>query len=139
VITLDQRPLYSKTLTVHAEVHVVLHVRKSSQLGLVRLYGTVTPAAVGSPVLIQVAKAVKHPRNENSPTTAYGTQFSTVVKRATRSFSRFSVIVKVLKAGNYRVLVKLRPGGAVESGTSQTVYLHAAPKPKKNKAKKKKK
>jgi len=138
VITLDPRPVYSRTVTVHAEVRVVLHVRKSSQLGLVRLYGTVSPAAVGAQVLIQLSKTVKHPRTENSPTTTFGTQFSTVVKRGTRSYSRFSAIVKVLRSGNYRVLVKVRAGGPLDSGTSPTVYLHAAPSSKKGKPKKKK-
>lgn len=137
VITLDPRPLYSQIVVAHAEVRVVLHMRKSSQPGLVRLYGTVTPAAVGSPVLIQLSKAVKHPASENN-TTSFGTQFTTVVKRGTRSFSRFSVVVKVLKAGNYRALVKMKLRGPFLSGTSQTIYLHAAPKNKKGKAKTKK-
>jgi hypothetical protein len=137
VTTLDPRPLYSQIVTAHAQVRVVAHVRKSSQPGLVRLYGTVTPVAVGSPVLIQLSKAIKHPRSENK-TTAFGTQFTTVVKRGTKTFSRFSVIVKITKAGLYRVLVKLKPGGAVESGFSPVVYLHAAPSPKKGKTKKNK-
>jgi hypothetical protein len=135
VITLDTRPLYSKPVTVHAEVRVVLHVRKSSQPGLVRLYGTVTPAAVGAQVEIQLNKTLKHPRSEEH-TTAFGTQFSTVVKKATRSFSRFSVIVKVVKAGAYRAFVKMKAGGPLVSGTSQTIVLKAGPKKAKGKKKK---
>ncbi len=135
VTTLDTRPLYSQVMTVHAEVRVVLHVRKSSQPGLVRLYGTVTPAAVGSPVLIQLNKQLKHPRSEEH-TTTFATEFSTVVKKGTRSFSRFSVIVKVLKTGAYRAFVKVRAGGPVVSGSSQTIVLKAAPKKGKGKKKK---
>jgi hypothetical protein len=47
------------------------------------------------------------------------------------------MIVKVPVAGHYRVYVVVRPG-ALASGHSQTVYLHAAPDAKKTRRKKKK-
>jgi hypothetical protein len=54
------------------------------------------------------------------------TQFSTVVKRGTRTTSRFSAIVKVRRTGRYRAYVKL-PAGRLFSGYSiQTVVLHAS-------------
>jgi hypothetical protein len=136
VTTLDPRPLYSPTITVHAEVRVVLHVRKSSQPGLVRLYGTVTPAVPGAAVLIQLNKPLKRPTHSEA-TSTFATQFSSVVKKGARSFSRFSLIVNVLKSGAYRAFVKVKPGGPLISGTSATLVLHAGPTHKKAKKKKK--
>jgi hypothetical protein len=138
VVTLDPRPLYSSIVTVHAAVRVTLHVRSSGHTGLVRLYGTVTPAAVGAPLLIQLRKAIR-PRPTSKPreseaTTHFVTQFATVVKKGGRSFSRFSMVISVRHTGRYRAYVKLSTGALV-SGASATVLLHAAPgsggKPKK--------
>jgi hypothetical protein len=129
--TLDQRPLYSPVVTVHAAVKVTLHVHSSGQPGLVRLYGTVTPAEVGAQVSFQLRKAVRPKPSEATTeqpevTTRFVSQFATVVKKAGRTFSRFSTVVSVRLGGRYRAFVKVRPG-ALASGYSQTVVLHAAP------------
>lgn len=125
VITLDARALYSPVITVHAALHVTLSVRSSGHAGLVRLYGTVTPAAVGAPLLIQLRKPIKPGKpTKSEATTRFASQFSTVVKKGGRTFSRFSIVVKVLHTGRYRAFVKLRSGGPLVSGASQTVVLH---------------
>lgn len=64
ISTLDPRPVYSPIVTQRASVRVTLRVKTTSHKGLVRLYGTVTPAKVGAPVLFQLRKAV---RPEASP------------------------------------------------------------------------
>jgi hypothetical protein len=130
VITTDPRPVYSRVLTVHAAVRVTLHVRSSGRPGLVRLYGTVTPAAVGAQVSFQLLKAVRPGRSQESEEESetavrYVTLFRTVAKKATRGFSRFSLIVKVKRGGRYRALVKVRPGPVVSGASTQTVVLHA--------------
>jgi hypothetical protein len=130
LVTLDPRPLYSSIVTVHAAVRVTLHVRSSGHTGLVRVYGTVTPAAVGAPLLIQLRKAIQ-PRptskpSESEATTHFVAQFTTMVKKGGRSFSRFSMVISPRHTGRYRAYVKLHTGALV-SGASATVVLHAAP------------
>jgi hypothetical protein len=129
VITGDPRPVYSPLITVHAAVRVTLRVRSSGRPGLVRLFGTVTPAAVGAQVDFQVEKAVRPGRSseESETATRFVNQFVTVVKKATRTFSRFSLVVKVRHGGRYRAFVKLRRGPLVSGISAQTVYLRAAP------------
>jgi len=130
VITLDSRPVYSSTVAVHAAARIVLHVRSSAHPGLVRLYGTVTPAAVGATVFFQVHKSVKPgPLKPGAETVGkFVSQFATLVKKGGHTFSRFSVVVNVRIAGRYRAFIKLPPGPVV-SGYSQTVVLHAGPVP----------
>lgn len=53
ISTLDPRPVYSSIVTVDAAYRVTLRVKHSSRTGIVRLYGTVTPAAVGAKVSFQ--------------------------------------------------------------------------------------
>ncbi len=125
VVTLDARPIYSSATTVHAAVKVSFHVKTSATTGFIRLYGTVTPAAVGAHVYFQLLKAARPGKNE--ATTKYSSQFSTVVKKGGLTFSRYSVISKIVHGGTYRVFVKLKPGKLV-SGYSSTFVLHAAKK-----------
>ena len=125
VLTTDLRPLYSSVLNVKAAARVTLHARSSGHTGLVRLYGTIAPAEVGAKLYIQLHKAVRRPGSSES-TERFVSQFSTVVKKGGRTFSRFSVVVKVLHTGRYRALVRVRTG-AVVSGSSATVVLHASP------------
>jgi hypothetical protein len=125
VITLDPRPIYSPVVTALAGVHVTLHVRRSSQAGLVRLYGTVTPAVPGARVFFQLHRAVR-PQGKSEVTAKFVSLFSTTVKKATRTTSRFSLVVSVRKSGRYRALVK-PPTGQFSSGNSPTVVLHAPP------------
>jgi hypothetical protein len=129
VSTLDPRPVYSPVLTVDAAYRVTLKVKTSSHRGIVRLYGTVTPAAVGAKVLFQLRKKVRpgHTEKTEERTTRFATRFSTTVKRGTKSFARFSTIVKVRDGGAYQARVLPRKKGPFVSGASATVVLHSAP------------
>ena len=130
VVTLGLRPLYSRTEVVHAQLKVVLHVRTSAVPGLVRLYGTVAPAAIGAQVLLQVHEGVKPAAGKPGAqaTARFVTQFGTVVKKGGKTFSRFSVIAKVRVGGRYRAVVKLRAAGPLVTGYSPTLVLRASPK-----------
>lgn len=159
--------LYSPVVPETVSVLVTLKVRSSSRKGLVRLYGTVTPSAVGAHVFFQFEKppkkseqgtgpkAEKPIRPEKSGTggnngksgksgkseakgPTFVTKFSTIAKRGTKSISRFSAVVNVSDTGHYRAFVEIPPG-AVVSGHSSSLLLHAAPNPKKEKKRKKKK
>jgi hypothetical protein len=129
VSTLDPRPLYSSLVTVSAALRVTLKVRTSSHKGLVRLYGTVTPASVGARVTFQLRKKVRPGNTEKTSerTTKFATQFSTTTKRGTKTVSRFSTIVSVRKGGSYRAEVTPAKKGALGAGDSATVLLHSAP------------
>jgi hypothetical protein len=129
VSTLDPRPLYSSLVTVDAALHVTLKVRTSSHKGLVRLYGTVTPASVGARVTFQLRKAVRPGNSEKAAerTSKFATQFSTKAKRGTKTVSRFSAIVKVTKGGTYRAEATPVKKGALVAGDSATLLLHSAP------------
>ena len=134
VQTLDPRPLFSPIDTIQVAVRVTLKVRRSKNGTLVRLYGTVTPAEVGARVLLQVRKAVR-PKGSSERTSRFETQFSTVAKSATKSFSRFSRVTKVKVTGRYRAYVQLHKGPLV-SGSSRSVLVHAtAVPPRKSKSK----
>ena len=160
--------LYSLIVPEKVAVRVTLKVRSSSRKGLVRLYGTVTPSTVGAHVFFQLEKPPKSEQNaapkaekpirpekpgkgsgsagggsgksgkgeEKGPT--FVTKFSTVAKRGTRTISRFSAVVDVSTTGRYRAFVEIPPGALV-SGRSSSVLIHAAPSPKRDKKKKKKK
>ena len=125
-VTADVNPLFSLVITVGASVKVTLHAR-SSGVGLVRLYGTVSPAAVGAHVSFQLEKPVRPGKkaSEEEGARKFVSQFSTIVKRGTRTISRFSAIVKVRHTGRYRAYVKVRPGKLVSGYSIQTVVLHA--------------
>jgi hypothetical protein len=119
-------PVLSKVLTEQIAVRVSFHVRPSGRRGFVRLYGTVTPAEVGSAVLFQVQMPAPPGRSKKNKEREFRwvTRSSTVVKHATRSLSRFSSIVKVHRTGLYRAVVVVRKGPLV-SGTSRTLPLSA--------------
>jgi hypothetical protein len=129
VSTLDPRPVYSPILTVEAAYRVTLKVKTSSHKGIVRLYGTVTPAAVGAKVLFQLRKKVRPGDTEKTEerTTRFATRFTTKVKRGTKSVSRFSTIVKVRTGGTYQARVVPSKKGPFAPGASATVLLHSAP------------
>jgi hypothetical protein len=157
VSTVGLTPQHSLVVPQQVAVRVALKVRSSGRKGLVRVYGTVTPAEVGSHVFLQVeqppkaetipknekptklenpakTKSGKHEKSEQGPT--FSTKFSTVAKLATKSISRFSIVINVKTAGHYRALVAVRPGPVV-SGHSPSVTLSAAPTAGKKKKKKK--
>lgn len=146
VVTVDPRPVISQVIVVPVSVRVTLHVRTSKRKGIVRLYGTVSPAEVGARVVFQIQKTPKKERifksekaeeraEEKGP--PFASVFVSVVKRATRTLSRFSKVVTIKKTGHYRAYVELRRG-PLASGYSSTVTLHARPATKKRKAKRKK-
>lgn len=122
VITFGKLPLYSPVLTEAVAVHVILHVR-ATRAGLVRLYGTVTPAKVGARVYFQLEKAVR-PHGNSERSVRLLTMATTVLKRSSSTFSRFSAVVKIARSGRYVATVKL-PKGALVTGTSNGVVLHA--------------
>ena len=68
-----------------------------------------------------------HTEKTEERTTRFATQFSTKVKRGTKTVSRFSVIVKVLKGGSYQARVDPAKKGPIATGTSATIVLHSAP------------
>jgi hypothetical protein len=129
VVTLDALPIISPAVTVQLAVRVSFSVRSNPRSGLVRLYGTVTPAVPGARVVFQLLKAVRPGKNEES--TRYVGQFSTTVKHGGRTFSRFSTIVKVRHGGRYRAFVQVRPGPYSSGLSTRTFVLHAAPTRKK--------
>jgi hypothetical protein len=125
VSTLDPRPTYSPIVSRQVAVRVTLKVRSTGHRGLVRLYGTVTPAKVGARLSFQLSKPIRPGKSEKE--TKFATQFSTVVKRGTKTVSRFSAIETVRRGGTYRAYAVVPGKGALVSGASPTVTLHAAP------------
>ncbi len=125
VSTLAPRPVYSRVVTAEASLRVRFSVRSTAHKGLIRLYGTVTPAEAGARVEFQLEKAVR-PGSKSEQSTRYATQFSTVVKRATKTMSRFSMIVSIAHGGRYRALVVPAHKGALVSGASQGIVLHVS-------------
>ena len=124
VTTLDPRPAYSPIVEHRVAVRVTLKVRTTRHKGLVRLYGTVTPARVGAPVRFQLLKPVRPGKSEKE--TRFATQFSSVVKRGTKTIARFSAIERIQRGGSYRAYVVVKTGALV-AGASTAVLLHAAP------------
>jgi hypothetical protein len=125
VVTLDLRPVFSPVVTETVAVRVTFNVRSTARKGFVRMFGTVTPAEVGTKVLLQVVKAVR-PGGKSETTEKSVTQFTTVVKKGSRTISRFSAVVNVRRAGRYRAFVKI-PQGALVSGVSRSIFVSAAP------------
>jgi hypothetical protein len=153
VVTVGAPVLSSSIVTEPVVVRVILKARASRAGGLGRLYGTVTPAEVGARVFFQLEKVKseetkpgkvekppkiekpgKHEKSghgggkaeDSEKPPAFLTRFITVVKRATKSVSRFSIVVKIRETGHYRAYVVI-PAGPLASGHSQTILLHAAP------------
>jgi hypothetical protein len=126
VATLDPRPLLSGPLIEHVTVRVTLKVRSRGPKGLVRVYGTVTPAEVGARVFIQLTKPVRGNGGRSERTTRFSTQFTTVAKRATKAVSRFSAVLTILRTGAYRAYVQVRKGPLL-SGSSVNIVLGAKP------------
>jgi hypothetical protein len=125
LVTLDPLPIYSPIVTLNVAVRVTFSVRSSGTAGLVRLYGTVTPAVKGAKVAFQLLQAVRPGKKEQ--TSRYVSKFVTPVKHGSQKSSRFSMIVKISKSGRYRAFVKVRPGPVVSGFSTRTIVLHAAP------------
>lgn len=122
VLTVDPKPVYSPVLTVHVTPRITLHVRSAGRTGIYRLYGTVAPSRPGAGLAIQQLTPQKAGSKREGP--AAHSVAATVLKRATKSLSRFSVIVKLSGTSHYRAYVKL-PKGAIESGHSSNVLIKA--------------
>jgi hypothetical protein len=151
IATVGGPPALSPIVPESVSLRVTLKARSAGKSGLVRLYGTVTPAEVGAHVYVELEKAPKpkaekpgkpekelkegRERPEREPVPTFSTKFDTIVKRATKSISRFSIVVSITDAGHYRVFVQVKPG-AVVSGHSETVLLDAPSKKAKHKKKK---
>lgn len=152
VVTVGAPQVVSRVVPEQVSVRVTLKARRAGHSDLVRLYGTVTPAEVGAKVFIELERTpkakdekpgklekpekpgrVEKEKAEKPP--AFSTKFDTTVKRATRAISRFSVVVSIHDTGHYRAFVQVAVG-AVGSGGSSTVLLHA-PSTKSKKKKKK--
>ena len=157
IATVGTKLLYSLIVPAQVAVRVTLKARASTiSQGLVRLYGTVTPAEVGAHVFLELEKP---PKREETPKTGekpsrlenpakgkgksereeekgptFLSKFATVVKPGTSAISRFSAVVSIRDAGHYRAFVEVRPGPLV-SGHSSTVLLRAAPSDGKKKRK----
>ncbi len=119
-VALNPRPVYSPVVLVHVSPRISLHVRSAGQTGLYRMYGTVAPARPGAALVVQQLTPQKANSKRSGPRPrAVGT---TVLKRATSTLSRFSVIVKLSGTWHYRVFVRL-PKGSLESGASANVLI----------------
>lgn len=149
VATVGLAPTYSQVITALATVRVTLHARMARGAGLVRLYGTVSPAVTGAIAFFQVQEPAKPhvnkapakpPKNQKAEEKAeekaeqaeapkYATAFSVPVKRATKTLSRFSIVESLRKTGLYRAYVEV-PKGPLASGHSSNISLQAAPKKK---------
>jgi hypothetical protein len=121
VLTIDTRPLYSSIITVHVAPSIRLHVHALSG-GRYHFYGTVSPRLSG---IVELQKL--EPQKANSkrsgpkPHGAGGAS----LKRAGSTSSRFSVILSGLSGTfHYRAYIKL-PKGALVSGHSNNVLIHA--------------
>jgi hypothetical protein len=152
VATVGSPPLYSPVVPEQVAVRVTLKASSSKRTGLARLYGTVTPAQVGARVFLQFEKTTHTEKGatrekptklerpgkgeserseERGEEPKFATKFSTVVKRATKTLARFSVVVSIRDAGHYRAFVEVR-SGPLASGHSASILVSAAT-PKKHK------
>jgi len=152
VATVGTPPLYSLVVPEQVAVRVTLKASSSKRTGLARLYGTVTPAEVGARVFLQFEKTTHTEKGagrekptkperpgkgeserseERAEAPKFATKFSTVVKRATKTIARFSVVVSIRDAGHYRAFVEVR-SGPVSSGHSPSILVSAATPKKRN-------
>ncbi|HEX3693204.1 MAG TPA: hypothetical protein VHU13_07660 [Solirubrobacteraceae bacterium] len=118
VSTLDPSPLRSTIVKVNVSPRVTLHVRKTRTIGVVRLYGTVSPALAGRSIAFQLL------RNGAAHTIA-----SAALTKRTAGSTRFSAtfLVKHGFGGLYRAY--LRASSRFAAGSSGGVVLRGAPAP----------
>ncbi len=165
VATVGSALLYSPVAPVQVAVLVTLHAR-ASHTGLARLYGTVTPAAVGAHVFFQLEKPAGAETNAKPQSLAKlekptkleeaGKKKSEAAEERTEEraeapkfLTKFSTTVKrgTKAVSRFSAVVSIRdagryrafvalPTGPVASGHSTSVQLAAAPKKKRKNAKK---
>jgi hypothetical protein len=121
-LTTTPRPVYSPVVVIHVTPRITLHVRSGGKTGLYRIYGTVAPARNGAVLQFQQLLPQKAGSRKEGPA-PHGVG-STVLKRASSSLSRFSLIVSLSGSFRYRAFVKL-PKGALDSGHSSNVLIKA--------------
>jgi hypothetical protein len=136
IVTLGASPVYSPTVTVRVSPQIVLHVRSAGKTGLYRLFGTVTPAENGAPLLIQILKPQKASSKKEGP--APHEIGATVLKRGTKTTSRFSIVLSLSGNWHYRAYVRLSAKQSLVSGNSSNVLIKAPKATAKHKRKKKK-
>ncbi len=112
VITVGPPAATSSVVVAPVAVGVSLHVRSTGRHGFIRMYGTVTPAAVGARVGFQLLRPGLKPR----------TVSGTLVKPASASASRFSRVVRIRRPGLYRAFVQVSNGRQV-SGHSRALLI----------------
>jgi hypothetical protein len=122
VLTTTPRPVYSPVVVIHVTPRITVHVRSGGKTGLYRIYGTVAPARNGA--VLQFQQLLPQKANSHKEGPAPHGVGSTVLKRATSSSSRFSLIVSLSGSFRYRAFVKL-PKGALDSGHSSNVLIKA--------------
>jgi hypothetical protein len=105
VATLETPPVSSPTVVELVAVRVTLHLRPVGRRGYARLFGTVTPAEPVALVDFQLLAPGRRP----------ATVGSTVITGATGSFSRFSRVVRVRRAGLYRAYVQVASGAQLSN------------------------
>lgn len=112
VATLETPPVASRVLVEFVAVRVALHLRATKRRGYARIYGTVTPAEQGAVVSVQML------RHERRPVVVSST-FATGVAEGVSHFRR---VVRIPRAGLYRVYVYVASGAQV-SGHSRAVLI----------------
>jgi hypothetical protein len=135
VTTLGTLPVYSRVLTEQVALKITLRVSTTKRPGFVRMYGEVTPAKVGTPIIFQLQKAVR-PSGKSENADRYVTAATTKLKRGGKTYSRFSAIVEIRHAGRYRAFIKLGKGPLVSGASNSLVIRNLAPKRAKHKGRK---
>jgi hypothetical protein len=154
VATVGSPSLVSKVVGEQVQAAITLKAQATHHKGVVRLYGTITPAAKGARVFFELEKKVKpkppklpkptrptkrpggKSEGESEKAPSFTAKFSTVVKGSGKTVSHYSIVVTIHDSGRYRALVQVHPGPLV-AGSSRVITLHAAPAKKKKGAKKK--
>jgi hypothetical protein len=103
--------IFSAVLTEQVTVRVTLHARRTRRRGVVRLYGTVSPAEPGAAV------AFERLTRSGSYVTFSGTRI-----RGGSGLSHFARTVRLRRPGRYRALVQITPG-AQSSGRSRPLKI----------------
>ena len=139
VLTVDTRPLYSSIITVRVAPLIRLHVHALGH-GRYRFFGTVFPGKLTGTVDLQKLEPQKAASKRSGPKPhSVG---GATLKKSIATAARFSVVLSGLTGTfHYRAYIKL-PKGALVSGHSNNVLIHAprtASTTKKRKARKKKK
>lgn len=105
VATLETPQVSSPIVVERVAVRVTLHLRPVGRHGYARLFGTVTPAEPVALVDFQLL----------APGHRVARVGSTVISGAAGSFSRFSRVVRIRRAGLYRAYVQVASGAQLSN------------------------